>query len=430
MAAAGARTEEVAEGVYCVRTGRGLTEANVYLVRSGPSWVLIDAAWPHRGQLIKSAAESLFGAGARPAAILLTHIHPDHSGSALELARMWDLPVHVHPGELPLASGRYLPEYGNPLDRWLVAPLLRLMPRRRVEAMQSRGSLEGTVRAFDPDAGVPGLPDWQCVPTPGHTPGHIAFFRSSDRVLITGDAVLTMNLNSVRDLLTGKHGAAGPPYISTWNWPEAKESVAALASLNPQVLACGHGPPLAGPGTADHLRSFSERFSHPHAHKEGAISLTGQGMASITGEIIIGCPVEEVFDFVADERNEPKYNPRMVCSEKVTDGPVGDGTRFAASIQSMGRPLDMTTAVTSYERPTRFGIESWMSWAEFRGELTFEPDPAGTRMRWSWQVRPKGAFRLLTPVIAWIGKRQEQAIWTGLKRYLETRQPPAPVLAR
>jgi len=59
VAAAGARTEEVAEGVYCVRTGRGLTEANVYLVRSGPSWVLIDAAWPHRGQLIKSAAESL-----------------------------------------------------------------------------------------------------------------------------------------------------------------------------------------------------------------------------------------------------------------------------------------------------------------------------------------------------------------------------------
>jgi hypothetical protein len=40
-----------------------------------------------------------------------------HAGSALELARLWDLPVHMHPGELPLASGRYLPENGNPLDR-------------------------------------------------------------------------------------------------------------------------------------------------------------------------------------------------------------------------------------------------------------------------------------------------------------------------
>ena len=103
---AGIRAEQIAEGVYRLETGRGLTGANVYFVRSGPAWVLIDTAWPHRGPVISAAAESLFGAGTRPAAILLTHIHPDHAGSALELARLWDLPVHVHPGELPLASGR------------------------------------------------------------------------------------------------------------------------------------------------------------------------------------------------------------------------------------------------------------------------------------------------------------------------------------
>jgi len=97
--------EEIAAGAYRVETGRGLTGANVYLVRSGPGWVLIDAAWPRRAQLIKAAAESVFGPGTRPAAIVLTHIHPDHSGSALELARMWDLPVYVHPAELVLAPG-------------------------------------------------------------------------------------------------------------------------------------------------------------------------------------------------------------------------------------------------------------------------------------------------------------------------------------
>jgi glyoxylase-like metal-dependent hydrolase (beta-lactamase superfamily II) len=74
----------------------------------------------------------VFGAGARPDAIVLTHIHPDHAGSALELARLWDLPVHVHPAELPMAGGRYLPQYANPLDRWLIAPLLALVPRRMV----------------------------------------------------------------------------------------------------------------------------------------------------------------------------------------------------------------------------------------------------------------------------------------------------------
>ena len=258
---AGTGPQEIAPGVYRLETGRGLSEANVYLVRSGPGWVLIDTAWPHRGQLIRSAAESLFGAGARPAAILLTHIHPDHSGSALALARRWDLPVHVHPSELPLAPGGYLPEYGNPLDRWLIAPILRLMPRRKVEASLSRNPLEGTAQAFDPAAGVPGLPDWQAVPTPGHTAGHVAFFRSKDRVLITGDAVLTVNLNSVPDLLAGKHRVSGPPYISTWNWPAAKQSVAALARLNPDVLACGHGRPMTGAQAAASLASFAGRFS-------------------------------------------------------------------------------------------------------------------------------------------------------------------------
>jgi glyoxylase-like metal-dependent hydrolase (beta-lactamase superfamily II) len=279
MAAAERRPEEVAPGVYCFQTGRGITEANVYLVRSGSAWVLIDAAWPHRGRLIRSAAESLFGAGTRPAAILLTHIHPDHCGSALELARVWDLPIHVHPDELALAPGRYLPEYGNPLDRWLVAPTLRLLPRRMVEESVSRSSLEGTARAFDPDAGVPGLPGWQCIPTPGHTPGHVAFFRSSDRVLITGDAILTVNLNSVRDLLANKHRVSGPPYISTWNWPAAKESVAVLARLEPRVLACGHGRPLSGTQTAKRLTSFSNHFSRQPASArtwEGKVSDKGR----------------------------------------------------------------------------------------------------------------------------------------------------------
>ena len=243
MAGTQARPEQVAPGVYRLETGRGLTEANVYLVESGQAWVLVDTAWPHRGQAIKTAAGSLFGAGTRPAAILLTHIHPDHSGSALELARFWDVPVYVHPDELPLAAGGYLPQFANPLDRWLVAPLLRVMPRHAVEESRSRASLAGTVQALDSGAQVPGLPDWQCIPVPGHTPGHVALFRTADRVLITGDAVLTVNLNSLRDLLARRQRVSGPPYISTWNWPAATRSVAVLAKLGRPLWHLG----MAGP---------------------------------------------------------------------------------------------------------------------------------------------------------------------------------------
>jgi hypothetical protein len=51
--------------------------------------------------------------------------------------------------------------------------------------------------------------------------------------------------------------------------------------------------------------------------------------------------------------------------------------------------------------------------------LRFEPAAAGTRMHWSGLVRPKGVFRLLGPVITWLGMRQEQRIWTSLKKHLE-----------
>jgi hypothetical protein len=64
-----------------------------------------------------------------------------------------------------------------------------------------------------------------------------------------------------------------------------------------------------------------------------------------------------------------------------------------------------------------------MSTAKVHGAVTFAPDPAGTRMRWSWELQPKGVFKLLTPVIGRMGRRQEERIWAGLKRYLENSQP-------
>ncbi len=256
---------EVAPGVHCKEVGKGISRSNVYFVRSGSSWVLIDAASANCGRLISKTAESLFGANTRPSSILLTHDHPDHAGSALELARMWSCPVYVHPDELPLAAIRYLStveKYANPLDRWIILPLMRLMPRRRVESMLSKASLKEVAQAFDPGTAVPGLPDWECIHTPGHTPGHVAFFRTSDRVLITGDALVTVDLNSFWGFLLwalqqNRQRVSGPPWYSTWNRRATKESVAALARLEPRVLAPGHGVPMTGKGIARELHAFT-----------------------------------------------------------------------------------------------------------------------------------------------------------------------------
>jgi glyoxylase-like metal-dependent hydrolase (beta-lactamase superfamily II) len=223
--------------------------SNVYLVESGRSWTLLDAGWSGSAPRIRAAAGSLFGPGSRPAAIVLTHIHPDHSGSAVELARGWELPVHVHPAEVPQAAGGIVPGYANPLDRFLLAPVLRLLPRRLTSG---RDPLADLVRSFDPDGAVPGLPDWRCVPAPGHTPGSTGFFRPSDRVLITGDAVCTVDLNSAGGLVLGRPGLGGPPWISTWDWARARESVTRLAGLEPAVLAGGHGRPVTGAAPALH----------------------------------------------------------------------------------------------------------------------------------------------------------------------------------
>jgi hypothetical protein len=43
-------------------------------------------------------------------------------------------------------------------------------------------------------------------------------------------------------------------------------------------------------------------------------------------------------------------------------------------------------------------------------------------MRWSWDVRPRGALKVMAPLVGWLGRRQEQAIWASLKRLLEAHQ--------
>jgi hypothetical protein len=119
-------------------------------------------------------------------------------------------------------------------------------------------------------------------------------------------------------------------------------------------------------------------------------------MVRIDGEIIINRPVDAVFEFVADERNEPRYNPRMLRVEKLSPGPIGLGTRFRTAMTSRPRPAEMTIEWIGYDPPRRLASWTHLSTMEIRGALTFDPVPEGTRMRWSWVVQPGGVFKLLT----------------------------------
>ena len=79
----------------------------------------------------------------------------------------------------------------------------------------------------------------------------------------------------------------------------------------------------------------------------------------------------------------------------------------------------MLIEITEYDRPRLVGSTTTMKQMDIRYMLEFEPVADGTRMRWAGEVRPKGGSRLLGPLVTWMGKRQEQRIWSSLKSHLE-----------
>ena len=85
----------------------------------------------------------------------------------------------------------------------------------------------------------------------------MSYFRPTDRVLIAGDALVTLKINSWTGLLLQRPGLSGPPWYTTWNRQAARQSIQRLARLNPAVLAGGHGEPMTGAGTAAAIAAFA-----------------------------------------------------------------------------------------------------------------------------------------------------------------------------
>lgn len=144
-------------------------------------------------------------------------------------------------------------------------------------------------------------------------------------------------------------------------------------------------------------------------------------MFRIHDSVIIARPREIVFDFAADQRNEPSYNPAMLECTKLTDGPIGAGTTFSAVMAGRGRQLRMTSELTAVDRPRLLESRTTTAGAEVVGSLTFDPydDETHTRMTWDWQIRLDGWMRLGAPMIWLLGPRTERRIWSGLKARLE-----------
>jgi glyoxylase-like metal-dependent hydrolase (beta-lactamase superfamily II) len=201
---------------------------NAFLVREDDGLTLVDTMLPKSEKGILEAAQAL---GAPIVRIALTHAHQDHVGSVDALkAALPDVEVLITPRDARFLTGdkALTPEEavnGKPRGAFVK---IETQPTRLINPGDRVGSLE-------------------VVPSPGHTPGHVAFLDTRDRTLYCGDAYSTLGGVAT----TAKVNPRFPlPALATWHGPTALESARALRALDPARLAPGHGKVVSSPAAA------------------------------------------------------------------------------------------------------------------------------------------------------------------------------------
>jgi hydroxyacylglutathione hydrolase len=223
--------KEIARDLYLLR---GLPPAafNVYVIRAGSGWILVDTASRHaRRRIMRQLPGTL-------EAILITHAHRDHAGSMHAIAAETKAPVWGGERDADALEGR-TPE---PLpDRHKDHVVNRLLAGwwrdpHPVERRLREGEEVGA--------------GFEVVDFPGHTPGQIGLWRESDRTAVCADAIRSM------DMLTGRRQLGDVPEIFTVDVAGSRQSIHKLAALQARTICFGHGPPLVK-NAAERINEFA-----------------------------------------------------------------------------------------------------------------------------------------------------------------------------
>jgi len=229
---------EIRPDVYYHTTGI----VNVVMIGDprGDDWVLMDTGVPNSADSLMEIVSERFPRNNRPSAIILTHGHFDHVGGIQELIEEWKTLVYAHPDEFVYLTGQQT--YPKPN----VIRGRKLMIRMSTLYADKRINIGEVLMPLPPDGTLPGLPGWTWIHTPGHSPGHVSLFRESDRVLLAGDAFVTVRTDSFYKVIFQKAEINGPPPFFTTDWEIAYDSVKKLAALKPDIAVTGHGPAMEG----------------------------------------------------------------------------------------------------------------------------------------------------------------------------------------
>ncbi|WP_431236006.1 MBL fold metallo-hydrolase (plasmid) [Mycolicibacterium psychrotolerans] len=231
--------QKVSPGVYFVHTAL----VNWVLLSDDDGVTLIDSGYPGHYQAVLDSITAIGQPLDALKAILLTHAHIDHLGGAQRLAAERGVPVYVHPNELAHTyrdAHHGLTPAGLVANLWRPRVLRWFLQAVPVGVADRHGVAQA--RALSPTIGeltVPGRP--LPIPTPGHTPGHCAFYLPDSGVVISGDA-----------LITGHPTAAccGPqllPAMFDDDRAGTRDALDQLAGLPADILLPGHGPAHFGP---------------------------------------------------------------------------------------------------------------------------------------------------------------------------------------
>src|ERR1700679_1682543 len=226
----------VTETVHLAQGGA----VNWMLVTDDSGVMLIDAGYPGDRDDVLASLRQLGYQAEDVRAILLTHAHIDHLGSAIWFAKTHSTPVYCHADEVGHAKREYL-EQASPIDvamriwrpRWALwtAHLVRDVGLSR-EGTPTPQPLTAEVAAA-----LPGQP--MAIPTPGHTGGHCSYL--VDGVLVSGDALVTGHP------LLSHSGPQLLPEMFSHDQDGCIRSLAALALLDTEILLPGHGDLWRGP---------------------------------------------------------------------------------------------------------------------------------------------------------------------------------------
>ncbi|ANH90144.1 MBL fold metallo-hydrolase [Streptomyces sp. SAT1] len=233
-----ADVREVADGTYLVHG----THTNWVILTEGDAATLIDTGYPADRELVLDSLEAVGSSPQAVAAVLITHAHNDHLGSAEYLRTTYGTPVQLHEAEVPHARREFLHQVsvGTVLrNGWR----LGVLPWA-VHSLRAGGTAHLPVAAPEPfpAAGPLDLPGRPVpVHTPGHTRGHTVFHLPEAGVLVSGDALVSGHPIS---------RISGPQLLPDMFHHERAQALASLAileSLDADVLLPGHGPVHRGP---------------------------------------------------------------------------------------------------------------------------------------------------------------------------------------